>query len=84
MNISDPKTIKQGQKIEVIFKNANPDTELYNDVYIPCCVEKIYEKWFLLDVLPHINPIRSYGLSKPYKMTISHFDVAHGNVIVRA
>ncbi len=72
-----------GNKLEVNFKRTNPDSEIFNDVYIPVKIIKEYADWFLCEVLPHKNPVRSYGASRPYMMTIHKHELKCGDVIAK-
>jgi len=76
------KQLKVGDKIEGVF-DTNPSSELFKDVWLPMVVLYEYEKFYTCEVLPHRNPRHSWGLSKPYIMTIEKFDLLKGFVRCR-
>lgn len=77
-----PSEIKIGDEIIATFK-TNPSSEIFGGVYLPLKVKEEYPKFFVCEVLPHKNPIRYYGISKPYPMSIKKFDLLCGDVIAR-
>lgn len=76
------KNLTEGMYISANFK-TNPDSSIYGNVFLPLKVDKEYKYFYKCTVLPHINPIHSYGLSKQYTMTIDKFDLKKGYVTVR-
>ena len=62
---------------------TNPDSAVFDNVFLPIKVLKEYDNWFLCEVIPHRNPRHSYGISKPYKVTIDKYDLSHGVVVVK-
>lgn len=76
------RQLKVGDKIEGVF-DTNPSNDLFKDVWLPMVVLYEYEKFYTCEVLPHRNPRHSWGLSKPYIMTIEKFDLLKGFVRCR-
>ena len=74
--------LREGMYISATFR-TNPDSNYFNHVFLPIKVLKEYKNFYDCLVLPHRNPIMSYGLSTPYHMTIDKFDLKKGIVIVR-
>lgn len=58
-------------------------TELLERVFIPIKILAEYPRFFVVEVTPHRNPIRSWGMSTPYRMTIDKFNLKMGEIIVK-
>lgn len=69
-----------GKTIRALFK-TNPDESVFGNVYLPCLVVREHPTWWDCVVLPHRNPHNSYGMSKPYPMSISKFALKKRHVI---
>lgn len=81
MTITD---IKVGQRLDVMFTDPPAKlSELIKGVWLPIKVVAEYEKFFTAEVLPHINPVESWGPSKPYMVTLDKFAIRVGEVKVR-
>ena len=60
------------------------DYELMYNSFVPVEIIAEYPNWWLVEVLPHRNPVRSWGVTKPYKMTIDKFNLINDLVILRS
>ena len=58
--------------------NSSFDAFLYRDFWLPVHVIEERPKWLFVEVLPHKNPNESFGISKPYKMTLDKNDIHNG------
>lgn len=76
--------LKVGQFVEVLFTDPPSKlSELIKNVWLPAKILAEYEYFFLVEILPHRNPILSYGFSKPYRMTLNKFALTINEVKVR-
>lgn len=76
--------LKVGQFVEVLFTDPPPKlSELIRDVWLPVKILAEYEYFFLAEVMPHTNPKQSWGISKPYRVTIDKFALGIHEVKVR-
>lgn len=76
--------LKVGQFVEVLFTDPPPKLgDLIKNTWLPIKVLAEYEYFFLAEVLPHINPKQSWGISKPYRVTIDKFALSIHEVKIR-
>lgn len=76
--------LKVGQQVEVLFTDPPPKlSELIRNVWLPIKILAEYEYFFLAEVLPHINPKQSWGISKPYRVTLDKFALSIREVKIR-
>ena len=73
--------INEGDEVYICFNNITD--RLWTDIFVPVRIDKAYERFFVGTVLPHINPKESFGMSKPYPMSIDKYDIQNGNVYIR-
>lgn len=59
-----------GKEIKMMLKESF-DSNLYGNVWLPAKVVAEYPKFIMVEILPHINPNNSFGMSKPYQMGIN-------------
>ena len=72
--------LHEGMYISAAFR-TNLSWDLYNNVFLPLKVISESKKFYTCEVLPHRNPSGySFGMSKPYIMTIDKFDLSKGNI----
>ena len=76
------KDLHVGTMLRAKFKN-NPDNYIFGNVFLPLKITAEYPNWFLCEVQPHVNPVNSWGISKPYPMTIHKFSLRSGDVVIR-
>ena len=74
------REMKEGEKYRVLF-NVNPDAELFSNYYLPVEVWKDYPQFIICKVIPHHNPVRNLGISKPYTMTINKIGIGRDTII---
>ena len=72
-----------GRKIRAMF-STNPDSSIFDGVFLPLEIIAEYPNYFVCNVLPHRNPNRSWGISKPYRMTVNKFSVKVGEILVKS
>ena len=58
-------------------------SELIRGVWLPVRILQEYEKFFLCEVLPHHNPILSWGLSKPYKLCLNKMAIKLNEIKIK-
>jgi hypothetical protein len=63
--------------------NDSFDRFLYKNVWLPCYCVAEYEKFLIVEVLPHINPNASQGESHLYKLTVNKPDIYFGDIEIR-
>ena len=85
MKIEDIKVnLKVGQELEVQLTDPPPKlSELIRGVWLPVKIIGEYQWFFIAEVLPHINPILSWGMSRPYRLSLGKFDIMRGGVKIR-
>ena len=71
-----------GKFIDVKLNDAF-DKKLYAGIWLPCYCVKEYEKFLIIEVLPHVNKNFSQGESYLYMMTINKPDIYFRNVEIR-
>lgn len=77
------KDIKVGKSYYAKFKNmSSVDSELYN-AFLPIKVLERFRYFWLVEVTPHKNPIRSQGKSVPYRLTILPHQLKTGEVYIK-
>lgn len=60
---------------EMLLKwNDSPDT-IWDDCWIPVKIIAEYPRYLVAEVLPHINPNRSMGKSKPYRIGVNKMNL---------
>lgn len=80
--VKEIKELHVGNRVEAMFK-VNPSGDLFDDVWLPVKVIQEYEYFWVCRVLPHRNPKHSWGISRPYIMTIDKFNLKCGDVKCR-
>ena len=70
----------EGQEIQVMFHDA--PNAIFNGFYIQARVIKEYKKYILIEILPHHNPNRPWGISESYRMCINKTDIWIGNTVI--
>ena len=68
---------------KVYIKQKEPIDPLWHDVWLPVRIIRNYRKFYTAEVLPHINPNFSQGMSKPYIISIPKFSLINGEVLYR-
>lgn len=68
-------------KIEIMFK-TNGVSEI-NKTWIPAKVLREFERYYLVEILPHINPYHHFGISKPYKICLDKLAIMFNEIEVR-
>ena len=66
-------------KIQLMDPPSNL-SDLLRGVWIPVRIEAEYPKYFVCTVLPHNNPVLSWGESKPYRYCINKMALQLGEV----
>ncbi len=73
-----------GKSYNAKFCHMNTvDSEIFPNSYIPIYVVKRYRHFWLVEVTPHKNPVRSQGMSTPYKLTITPHQLLCRDVVVK-
>ena len=69
--------------IKIKFYKGTPDDSLFTKFWMPAKVIADYEKFFIVEILPHLNPYRNFGKSKPYRMGINKTRLYFGEVKIK-
>ena len=70
------------KRINIKFKDCF-DNVLYKGFWVPAIVLAEYPKFFIVEILEHINPNENFGFSHPYKLGINKSKLVFGEVLFR-
>ena len=73
-----------GKTVKVKHKAGNTDAYPWNGIAVPILITGEYPTFLVGTVLPHHAPkgVGSFGLSRPYTVTLNKHDVAIGVIII--
>lgn len=77
------KPLGMSGKVKIKFNTGTSDDSLFADFWMPAEIIAEYEKFFIVEILPHYNPYRNYGKSKPYKLGINKMRVYFNEVEIK-
>ena len=73
-----------GKTVKVKHKAGHTDAYPWNGIAVPILITGEYPTFLVGTVLPHHAPkgVGSFGLSRPYTVTLNKHDVAIGVIII--
>lgn len=71
--------LASGDNIRIKFAR---NSGILNNIWLPAKVIKEYERFVMVEILPHNNP-HGYDKSKPYRLTINKMNIELRDVLIK-